>query len=79
MMGDNTKGYGIRIKCMGRGCLPGRMAGVMTENIIWIKKKGLGFFIGRMEESIEEIGKMGSSMEKALILIKKKYLKWEFG
>ena len=67
MMEDNIKANGIKIKCMVMVCLLGRMEELMMESIIWIKKKVLEFFIGQMEENIEEIGRMGNKMEKELI------------
>lgn len=79
MMEDNIKENGTRIKCMAMVCLLGKMEGPMMANTIWIKRRVMAYFTGRMEESTEAIGKMENRMEKALILIKKKLLRLEFG
>ena len=79
MMEGNTKVNGTRIKCMVMVYLLGKMEGLMMVSTIWIKRRVMVYFTGQMEESTEVIGKMVNRMEKGLILIKKKWLRLEFG
>ena len=79
MMAENMKVNEIKIKCMEKVFLHGRMEEFIMENIIWIKKKDMVYFIGLMAEKIEEIGKMENKMVKVFILAKIKLIKFEFG
>ena len=79
MMAENMKVNEIKIKCMEKVFLHGRMEEFIMENIIWIKKKDMVYFIGLMAENIEEIGKMENKMVKVFILAKIKLIKFEFG
>ena len=72
MMEGNMMDNGTRTKCMDMESSLGRMEELMTDNTIWIKRKGMAFFIGQMEDNTGEIGRMGSRMERELISIKKR-------
>ena len=67
-MEENIKVNGLKIICMVKEYILGKMGENMKDNIIWTKNKELGNIDGQMEENIKEIGKMVNSTGKENII-----------
>ena len=61
------------------GCLRGRRGRDMRGNMLWIKKKEMGYFLGLMEGYMQGSGKMENSMEGGCIQGKMELPRKEFG
>lgn len=67
-MAGNTRVTGLKIICMVKVFILGKMAGNMMVIIIWIKSMDLVYISGLMGVNMKECGKMVNSMVRVSTL-----------